>query len=192
MCVCMYVCTCVHGEVQVSATAFCDKAALSLLSQAHTSIRPHPPINKHSTADGTRRTIRELNQAFLDSANYAAIEAVLEKTVGGLKDVEEGTAGGNTGAGARERRGGGGEVRRVRSESVVAKLVRPEKYPRSLLSLMYILSERQLRKVFKSREEIALMLLRNVRTLVDDRLTDGHGELSLSESLTWCVCSPFP
>lgn len=93
-----------------------------------------------TTADGTRRTIREINKAFLDSPNYAAIEGVIERAVGGAKGT-----------------------RRIRSESVVGKMVRPEKYPRSLPSLMYILSVRQLRKVLKSRDENAIMILRNVR-----------------------------
>ena len=109
-----------------------------------------------TTADGTRRTIREINKAFLDSPNYAAIEGVIERAVGGAKDEEAGNGG-------AERRTKG--TRRIRSESVVAKMVRPEKYPRSLPSLMYILSVRQLRKVLKSRDENAIMILRNVRPL---------------------------
>ena len=72
----------------------------------------------------------------------------------GAADAEEGGVGGT---GKRKK-----ATRRIRSESVVAKMVRPEKYPRSLPSLMYILSLRQLHKVTKSRDEIVAMLVRNV------------------------------
>lgn len=55
-----------------------------------------------------------------------------------------------------------GVVRRVRSDSVMAKLIKPEKYPRSTLAQMYILSKRQCHKALKMRQDIFYSMLRNV------------------------------
>ena len=106
-----------------------------------------------TTADGSRRTIRELNEVFLASANYAGVEGVLIKVLvsqrlvmGEAERVAPGGGGGNGGGdGARTAAG----TRKIRSDSVLASLLKPERYPRSTVAQMYILGKRQFHKALK-------------------------------------------
>lgn len=105
-----------------------------------------------TAADGSRRTIRELNQLFLNSTNYMGVEAVIDKVLlaKAIQQQREGERGSSDGNVNGQGRTAVAEVpRRIRSDSVMATLFKPERYPRSTLAQTYILSHRQFRKAWK-------------------------------------------
>ena len=112
-----------------------------------------------TAADGSRRTIRELNQLFLNSTNYMGVEAVIDKVLlaKAIQQQREGERGSHGHNSSRSDGNSNGQSRtavaavprRIRSDSVMATLFKPERYPRSTLAQTYILSHRQFRKAWK-------------------------------------------
>lgn len=108
-----------------------------------------------TAADGSRRTIRELNLLFLSSTNYNGVEAAINKVLHAKanqqqKEREQGNHCSSEGHTTGQGRAAVAAVpRRIRSDSFMATLLKPERYPRSTLAQMYILSHRQFRKAWK-------------------------------------------
>jgi len=119
-----------------------------------------------TAADGSRRTIRELNQLFLNSTNYMGVEAIIDKVLlaKAIQQQREGERGSHGHSGGSHGHSSGSSdgnsngqgrtavaavPRRIRSDSVMATLFKPERYPRSTLAQTFILSHRQFRKAWK-------------------------------------------
>lgn len=121
--------------------------------------------------DGSRRTIRELNQLFLSSANYTGIKNVIDKIL---------LAKANQQQNERKQRNHGSEGHRtfqgraavaavplrIRGDSFMVTLLEPERYPRSTFAQMYILSHRQFRKAWKMKRDVFYSMLRNILVAV--------------------------